>query len=50
MARIMEYPEANTVGPGDKLIIDGAAGTRSVSFDYLVKVIIDRARDLGYIS
>lgn len=50
MSRIMDYPEAAAIGSGDKLVIDGAAGTRSVSFDDLVKDIIDRARDLGYIS
>ena len=31
MSRIMEYPEAAAVGSGDKLVIDGAAGTRSLA-------------------
>lgn len=41
MSRIMEYPEAAAVGSGDKLVIDGAAGTRSLSAGNALFELID---------
>ena len=41
MSRIMEYPEAAAVGSGDKLIVDGAAGTRSLSAGNALYRMID---------